>query len=189
MLAVSLFTRGLRRYSTSRSLCSTEEASDLAGKIVKFADDAGEVSFGVFASAGEVAHDLWVVPCVTLLLSTSVCIATDEKHAFRVGLGDDGKMKVSNDPVKIAAFLPPVDAVSVFGIGLNYKKHAAETKSELPKNPGECARLGLGCGDVLSKFGFAVLFMKSISSLTGHQSPIVIPRIAQSKPEVRRMSL
>lgn len=60
-----------------------------------------------------------------------------------MGLGDDGKMAVESEPVKIGVFLPPVDAVSVFGIGLNYKKHAAETKSELPKNPGPTVNAGV----------------------------------------------
>lgn len=42
------------RCSALRSFSSAEESSDLASKIIKFADDAGQVSFGVFASQGVV---------------------------------------------------------------------------------------------------------------------------------------
>ena len=34
-----------------------------------------------------------------------------------------------------------------------------------------------------------MMFTKAVSSLIGHQSPIVIPRIAQEKPEVARSLL
>ncbi|CAE7696037.1 unnamed protein product [Symbiodinium sp. KB8] len=60
--------------------------------------------------------------------------------------------------------LPPLEPIAIYGIGLNYAKHAQETNLDLPK--------------------FPVYFMKSPDSVTGHEQPIVIPRVAASPPEV-----
>lgn len=129
-----------RSYSAGGALASSNGGSVLPAQIIKFAIGNGEQFFGVFADK-------------------------DQTHAHVVSLDDStGRLTKSDAPVQITAMLPPVDAVALIGIGLNYKKHAMETGSELPKQP--------------------VMFLKSVSSLTGHSSAIVIPRIAQTPPEV-----
>merc|ERR1719361_3398568 len=41
----------------------------------------------------------------------------------------------SNKKKKIGKLLPPIDAVNIFCIGLNYKFHADESQMSLPKYP------------------------------------------------------
>ncbi len=75
-----------------------------------------------------------------------------------------GKMTLSEDVKVIDIILPPVDPPAIYCVGLNYADHAAEVKLDTPKYP--------------------VLFMKAVTALTGHNSAIVIPRVAQEPPEV-----
>lgn len=51
--------------------------------------------------------------------------------------------------------LAPVDAKQIFGIGLNYRKHAEETSAKIPEYP--------------------ILFMKGVNAVQGPDAPIVIP--------------
>lgn len=76
-----------------------------------------------------------------------------------------GKMQLSEDVKAVDVILPPVDPPAVYCIGLNYVDHAAEVKMEMPKYP--------------------VVFMKPVTALTGHNSAIVIPKVASDPPEVR----
>ncbi len=92
-----------------------------------------------------------------------VLIGTDEKRAMTVAVDGGGKPYYSGEQA-VEMFLPPVESSPVFAIGLNYKKHVAETGKTAPEVP--------------------VVTMKAASSLTGHQTAIVIPRIASSPPEV-----
>lgn len=56
-------------------------------------------------------------------------------------------------------FLPPIpDADKIFGVGFNYRGHAAETGTPLPKYPS--------------------LFMRFNSSQVGHEQPVVAPSIS-----------
>ncbi|MGB0409054.1 MAG: fumarylacetoacetate hydrolase family protein [Opitutales bacterium] len=57
------------------------------------------------------------------------------------------------DPVKRLA---PVEPVTIYAIGLNYREHAAEMKTEIPEYP--------------------VVFAKSISSVVDPDAPILLPR-------------
>ena len=61
---------------------------------------------------------------------------------------------------RLAPLVPPV----VMAIGLNYRKHAAETGAKIPDNP--------------------VLFMKNPAALNHPGDPIVIPRCCRRGPEV-----
>jgi 2-keto-4-pentenoate hydratase/2-oxohepta-3-ene-1,7-dioic acid hydratase in catechol pathway len=54
--------------------------------------------------------------------------------------------------------LPPVDPPNIIGIGLNYRKHAEETKARPPDEP--------------------IIFLKATSSLIGPGEPILLPREA-----------
>ncbi len=74
------------------------------------------------------------------------------------GMNDIGKR------VDVCSLLSPIEPSAVFGIGLNYRRHAKETGMALPKYP--------------------IVFMKSPSSVTGHNCDIEIPISCQAKPEV-----
>jgi 2-keto-4-pentenoate hydratase/2-oxohepta-3-ene-1,7-dioic acid hydratase in catechol pathway len=56
---------------------------------------------------------------------------------------------------KVKTFLPPVEAPNIIALGLNYKEHAKESRMELPSAP--------------------VVFIKSVTALTGHLQNIVLP--------------
>ncbi|MGB0682968.1 MAG: fumarylacetoacetate hydrolase family protein [Magnetovibrionaceae bacterium] len=67
---------------------------------------------------------------------------------------DTSSLPSVGDDVRIGA---PVGGVGkVLAIGLNYADHAAETKSELPKEP--------------------LLFSKAVTSICGPNDPLIIPR-------------
>ncbi|KAF9339430.1 hypothetical protein BGZ91_005923 [Linnemannia elongata] len=68
---------------------------------------------------------------------------------------------VTETVVPVAKLLSPLPYVPVFRcIGLNYAKHAEETKMPIPKNP--------------------ILFMKPATSLQDPFKPVVIPSIAEN---------
>ena len=59
---------------------------------------------------------------------------------------------------EIKQYLPPVAPPNIFALGLNYREHAQETNAEIPKAP--------------------LIFIKATTSLTAHQRPIVLPKLA-----------
>ncbi len=63
--------------------------------------------------------------------------------------------QVTGKKEKIAQFFPPIWPSNILALGLNYRKHADETKMEAPE--------------------FPVLFIKTTSSVIGHEAPIRIP--------------
>ena len=63
--------------------------------------------------------------------------------------------KVTPKKAKIVQFLPPIWPSNILALGLNYRKHADETKMEIPE--------------------FPVLFVKTTNSLIGHEAPILLP--------------
>lgn len=75
-----------------------------------------------------------------------------------------GKMALSDEIKNVDIILAPVDPPAIYCIGLNYVDHAAEVKMDMPKYP--------------------LVFMKPVTSLTGHNSSIVIPNVASDPPEV-----
>lgn len=77
---------------------------------------------------------------------------------------ETGKMSPTSRSVPIDVLLPPVDPPAIFCIGLNYADHAAEVKADIPTYP--------------------LVFTKTINTLTGHNSAIVIPKVASDPPEV-----
>jgi 2-keto-4-pentenoate hydratase/2-oxohepta-3-ene-1,7-dioic acid hydratase in catechol pathway len=81
-------------------------------------------------------------------------------------LGDDGRpYKISGDPfaefsrsaeaADVAKLLAPVAPTGFFCVGLNYRKHAAETNAKIPERP--------------------ILFMKGINAVQNPGDPIQIP--------------
>jgi 2-keto-4-pentenoate hydratase/2-oxohepta-3-ene-1,7-dioic acid hydratase in catechol pathway len=55
----------------------------------------------------------------------------------------------------IRSYLPPVEPCNILAMGLNYRKHADETKTTYPEDP--------------------VLFIKATTSTVGHLSPVLLP--------------
>ena len=60
--------------------------------------------------------------------------------------------------VAVRHYLPPVEPPNVFAIGRNYRAHVEETGARLPDAP--------------------LIFQKATTSLTGHDTPIVLPAAA-----------
>jgi len=70
----------------------------------------------------------------------------------------------TDEAVRVARWLAPVQPADVYGIGLNYRAHAAETGAKLPETP--------------------VMFMKPSTAVTGPHSPILLPAACDNGPEV-----
>ncbi len=68
---------------------------------------------------------------------------------------------VTPEKAKIKRFLPPVQPSNILALGLNYRRHAEETKMAVPDYP--------------------ILFMKATSSVIGHQEPIMLPAAGPGK--------
>jgi len=87
------------------------------------------------------------------------------REARLVTRGADGSVSLSDQRLKVQAVLPPVDPVFVYGVGLNYKAHAAETGMQSPpRHP--------------------VAFAKAVTSVIGHEQLIVIPQCCSEPAEV-----
>lgn len=85
-------------------------------------------------------------------------------------MGDRGHAwKTLDEQLRVARFLPPVEPVAIYCIGLNYHKHALETGLTVPKYP--------------------TMFLKPVTSVIAHRHEIVIPSVARDPPEVRRRVL
>lgn len=69
-----------------------------------------------------------------------------------------------SDELRVARWLAPVQPAAIFGVGLNYRAHAAETGAALPEHP--------------------VLFMKPNSAIADPGQPIVLPAACEHGPEV-----
>ena len=70
----------------------------------------------------------------------------------------------TGDEVKVRKRLAPLDPVNIYGIGLNYRAHAAETGAQIPDWP--------------------VIFMKPTTSLAHPGDPIRLPASCEHGPEV-----
>ncbi len=84
----------------------------------------------------------------------------------RIMSGDnpfDG-LEPSGGEVAIQRWLAPVQPTTIYGIGLNYRAHAAETGAPLPEHP--------------------VVFMKPATTVTAPHSPIELPAACEHGPEV-----
>ena len=106
-------------------------------RIARFQDTAGAVHFG---------------------------IPVDDENArllegdLYAGLRDTG------DTLTVRKWLVPVEAVNVYGIGLNYRAHAEETGAKIPEHP--------------------ILFMKPTTAIAGPGNPIILPASCDHGPEV-----
>ena len=66
------------------------------------------------------------------------------------------EFKVSNRQEGIRRLLPPISPSTILALGLNYRRHADETKMGYPDSP--------------------VLFLKGLNSLIGPGEPILLPK-------------
>jgi 2-keto-4-pentenoate hydratase/2-oxohepta-3-ene-1,7-dioic acid hydratase in catechol pathway len=80
----------------------------------------------------------------------------DDHTAYRIDGSLLGTMKVTGDILPIDKLLAPLVPIDILCIGLNYREHAKETNSELPKHP--------------------MLFIKSGNTLNNPGDPIPIPK-------------
>jgi 2-keto-4-pentenoate hydratase/2-oxohepta-3-ene-1,7-dioic acid hydratase in catechol pathway len=76
-------------------------------------------------------------------------------------LGDHRQTRETCRPEDIKQYLTPVDIPAIIALGGNYADHAKECKDNVPDKP--------------------LVFLKAITSLTGHQSPIILPVEAPSE--------
>ena len=97
----------------------------------------------------------------------------DIAHQPRLATSDDGKnffalkgdllcepVKVTNERIDILGLLAPVEPRTIYGIGLNYRKHAEETGAKIPQHP--------------------IVFLKSPTALQDPERPIILPRQLRS---------
>lgn len=95
-----------------------------------------------------------------------VCLGAngDGQTAVIVRESPAGGYEITGEKRAIRKFLPPVAPSAIFCIGLNYRKHAAETGMPFPEYP--------------------VVFMKNPVSAVGHKDKIILPGSCRKKPQV-----
>jgi len=103
-------------------------------KIIRYLDRKGELGFGRLDDDGKV-----------------FVISQKEKGAF----------EATEEPADPGQILTPIDFRCIYCVGLNYKAHAEESGSELPKHP--------------------MIFMKAPTAAQNPGSPIVLPRFLKSE--------
>jgi 2-keto-4-pentenoate hydratase/2-oxohepta-3-ene-1,7-dioic acid hydratase in catechol pathway len=90
-------------------------------------------------------------------------LATSDDGEKFFALGGDilcGPIKVTNERIEVLSLLAPVEPRTIYGIGLNYRKHAEETGAKIPDHP--------------------IVFLKSPTALQDPEQPIVLPRQLRS---------
>jgi 2-keto-4-pentenoate hydratase/2-oxohepta-3-ene-1,7-dioic acid hydratase in catechol pathway len=90
--------------------------------------------------------------------STSLGRQIDDNWAFAIQGDLFSEFRVTETKLRIEKLLSPLVPVDILCIGLNYREHALESKSELPKNP--------------------MLFIKASNTLNNPFDPIPVPRIS-----------
>src|SRR5688572_4126291 len=103
-------------------------------KNIRYTDPAGQIRYGTFQPGGS-----------------------------RVELEGDpfaGTAAPSSRPANVEKLLPPIAPTNLLCIGLNYQKHAEESKMTAPE--------------------FPILFMKGTNAACAHGDPICLPRVLQS---------
>src|SRR4051812_44689855 len=80
----------------------------------------------------------------------------DSTTAYRIDGDLFSSYRVTDEKLRVEKLLAPLIPTDILCIGLNYRDHAAESKSEIPKNP--------------------MLFIKSSNTLNNPGDPIFIPR-------------
>lgn len=125
--------------------------------MVRFVDTDGNESYGTLAGVEEAKDGAGVPGPMSKVYYVRPIQQMGERH----------KWKALDERTRVARFLPPVEPVSIYCLGLNYHKHAVETGHVVPK--------------------FPVIFLKPVTSVIAHRHEIVIPSVARSPPEVRHV--
>lgn len=88
---------------------------------------------------------------------------SDDGRTFFGLVGDPfyGDNRITNERLDVAHILAPVEPATIYAIGLNYARHAAETGAKVPQ--------------------FPVVFMKSVTAVQNPDDPIVLPRALASE--------
>jgi len=97
-------------------------------KIIRYLDSSGAIHYGAEPAKGS---------------------------AQRIAGDIFGDYQVTADPADVAQLLAPVAPTQFFCVGLNYRRHAEETKARIPERP--------------------ILFMKGINAVQNPGGPIQIP--------------
>ena len=97
----------------------------------------------------------------------------DLRHQTRMATSDDGKnfyaltgdifcreFKITNERIDVLSLLAPIEPHTIYGIGLNYRKHAEETGAKVPEHP--------------------IVFLKSPTAIQDPEGPIILPRHLRS---------
>src|SRR5271169_5631547 len=97
----------------------------------------------------------------------------DLRHQTRMATSDDGEkfyalngdifcreFKITNERIDVQSLLIPIEPKTIYGIGLNYRKHAEETGAKSPEHP--------------------IVFLKSPTAVQDPEAPIVLPRQLRS---------
>jgi 2-keto-4-pentenoate hydratase/2-oxohepta-3-ene-1,7-dioic acid hydratase in catechol pathway len=80
----------------------------------------------------------------------------DQPDVARIIEGDIfGDFKITASEARIVKLLAPLIPVNILALGINYKKHGDETAMSSPEQP--------------------VLFIKTTTSIVGHEGPIALP--------------
>lgn len=101
-----------------------------------------------------------IIRCIDQSGAVVTASLEDDGRALRIDGDLFGDYKVTANVVQIKERLAPLSPKSILCIGLNYRRHAEETHSELPRYP--------------------ILFMKMPSSVQDPLKPIVIPQHLKS---------
>src|ERR1043165_9367636 len=83
----------------------------------------------------------------------------DDRSAHRIEGDLFGSHRVTDEKLKIDKLLAPIVPIDILCIGLNYREHAKESNSEIPKNP--------------------MLFIKASNTLNNPGDPIPMPRLTK----------
>ena len=70
------------------------------------------------------------------------------------------EFKITNERIDVLSVLAPIEPKTIYGIGLNYRKHAEETGAKIPERP--------------------IVFLKSPTAVQNPGGPIVLPRHLRS---------
>jgi len=87
---------------------------------------------------------------------------SDDGKAFFAMCGEIfcREFKITNERIDVMSVLAPIEPKTIYGIGLNYRKHAEETGAEIPEHP--------------------IVFLKSPTTVQDPGGPIVLPRHLRS---------
>jgi 2-keto-4-pentenoate hydratase/2-oxohepta-3-ene-1,7-dioic acid hydratase in catechol pathway len=87
---------------------------------------------------------------------------SDDGENFFALAGDIScrEIKITNERIDVLSILAPIEPKTIYGIGLNYRKHAEETGAKIPGHP--------------------IVFLKSPTAIQNPGGPIVLPRHLRS---------